>query len=104
MEIIVKPTGTGKTHQLIKMCSEQGGYIVCPTMRDCERIFAFSKDIGCKIPFPISWYEFINNQFRGKGVGRVYIDDLDRCLQQGSAVPIIAATYSLSENSESQFQ
>ena len=97
MEIIVKSSGAGKTHQLIKTCSEQGGYIVCPTKRDCERIFAFSKGIDCKIPFPISWDEFINNRFQGKGVGKVYIDDLDRCLQQSSAVPIIAATFSKAE-------
>jgi hypothetical protein len=97
MEIIVKPTGTGKTHQLIKTCSEQGGYIVCPVMKDCERIFSFSQNIGYKIPFPITWHEFINNQFHGKGVRKVYIDDLDRCLQQGSTVPIIAATFSKDE-------
>lgn len=93
MEFITKPAGGGKTHQLIKMCSEQGGYIVCSTQRDCERVFAMAKSLGCDISFPISWHEFINNRFHARGVKKVYIDDLDRCLEQ-SHVEIVAVTCS----------
>lgn len=99
MQIVLKPSSSGKTTDLIKLCAESTqGYIVCPLRKDCDRVFAQAKEMGLKIPFPLSWDEFIKGQYYPSGIGQVFIDDLDRCIALSSMVKIAAV--SMNEDSE----
>jgi hypothetical protein len=77
IKIISQYKGSGKTRSLIKLSHNSGSLIVCPTNKDCERIYNFSRDIGLLVKHPITFDEYLKIRFRG---GKFLIDDLDRCL------------------------
>lgn len=97
MKIITLPRQAGKTTELIKLCAEEKAYIVCPTLSDCENIFALSKKLDINIPFPISWHEFISKRYHAPGIKKFLIDDLDRCIQMLSSLPIKAVSLNLDD-------
>ena len=84
---------SGKTHKLIELSSERHAYIVCKDRKEAERIFQDSLDRKLKIPFPITYAEFINKQYYGKGIREFVIDDVDMFLEQFAGVSISYATY-----------
>lgn len=75
MEIIYKPRRSGKTTELIKACILKGGYIVCNNEREAHRIQEQAKDMGYKIPLPITYDELINKQY-SKNISKLHIDNL----------------------------
>ena len=81
MKIIAKPRKSGKTVELIKMSAKSHSYIVCQNQRDSSRIFAMAKEKGLDINFPITYGEFINNRYCGKGIKGFLIDDIDILIQ-----------------------
>jgi len=84
----------GKTTELIKMSHENGGYIVCSTQQEVQRIFQLSIELECTIPFPISFDEFIHHEYHSRGIKEFYIDNVDMLIQYLSDVPIKAITLS----------
>lgn len=92
MKIICRPSGSGKTSELIKQCAKKGGYIVCFNIEEADRVYEISNSMNVTIPFPITFEEFIRGQFFSSGVKMVYIDNIDLCLQTISKVPIDTIT------------
>lgn len=72
MRIITGKRQTGKTTQLIHESATTGFYIVCRSMAECKRIADHAKDLGLKIPYPISYNEAINNKL----INNVLIDNI----------------------------
>lgn len=93
MKKIILPRGKGKTTELIKISAETGCYIVCRSPSEASRIQLTATQIGLRIPFPITYEEFITGQYFGKGIKGFLIDDLDKLINEISAVvPVYAVT------------
>lgn len=75
MEIVIRKPREGKTTELIKRCAEHGGYIVSATQMRAKETFKMAKEMGYKIPFPLTFYELLNGEYNAKGIRRLYIDD-----------------------------
>lgn len=82
MEIIIKKPREGKTTELIRRCAEHGGYIVSANQMRAKATFKMAKEMGYKIPFPITFYEFLQGHFYAKGIKRFYIDDAHEILKE----------------------
>ena len=55
MKFISKGRRQGKTYDMIKLASENEGYILCSTFQQAQRIYDLSKDMGLSIHFPITY-------------------------------------------------
>lgn len=55
MKFISKGRRQGKTYDMIKLASENKGYILCSTVQQAQHIYDLSKDIGLSIHFPITY-------------------------------------------------
>lgn len=92
MDILHTSRGSGKTTELIAQAAETGYYIVAPTHADCYRIHQQGLKDGTPVHFPMTWHEWVHNQYNPYGVRGLYVDDIDRCLQGHSRVPIHTVT------------
>lgn len=81
MKVIIGPKGSGKTTKLIKICAKEGGYIVCQHQQEAHRIFQIARDMGCVIPLPITYDEFLRREYYGPGVRTIYVDNVDMLIQ-----------------------
>lgn len=100
MKKIVMKKGQGKTEELIKQSANNSGYIVCRSMLLAEAILFRAKQLGLSIPMPITYDEFINKRYRGRGIKSFLIDDVDVLLQYMTKVTISAIT--LTEDSKEE--
>ena len=55
MKVIYKGRRQGKTYDMIKLASENKGYILCSTDKQAQHIYDLSKDMGLSIHFPITY-------------------------------------------------
>ena len=55
MKLIYKGRRQGKTYDMIKLASENKGYILCSTFQQAQHIYDLSKDMGFSIHFPITY-------------------------------------------------
>lgn len=78
MKIIIGDRYKGKTERLIQMSAESQAYIVVRDHRTAYSIAQRATAAGLKIPFPLTYQEFIDKQF-GSAV-RFLIDDADALL------------------------
>jgi hypothetical protein len=86
------PRQRGKTTEMIRLAADEFLYIVCTTEREAHRVFREAFDAGIDIPHPITWAEFCERRYHGKGIKGFLIDNLDHCLQSMTTVPIRAVT------------
>jgi len=77
MKIIYGGRQSGKTTRLIKVSAENGGYIVCRSKEECNRIFNQATKMGLNIRFPVTYHEVITGDYYGRGILEFYIDDVD---------------------------
>lgn len=77
MEIIVRKRGEGKTTELIKLSANTGKVIVCINELDVARIIGYATKMGCIIPKPVTYSEFIGNNLSGREIAGVLIDNAD---------------------------
>jgi hypothetical protein len=77
MKVIHKPRQAGKTTALIKLASQEGGYIVCHSHNEAYRISKTAEELGKQILFPITYDEYITGSFCGKNIKAFYIDNVD---------------------------
>jgi len=101
MEIIYKPRQLGKTTEIIKLSAKNGGYIVCMSHSEAERVFQQARTMKLNIPFPITFHEFITGEYYGKGIKSFLIDNAEILLQQISRVPIEAISFTIQSSKES---
>ena len=55
MKLIYTGRRQGKTYDMIKIASENKGYILCKTLQQAQHIYDLSKDMGLSIHFPITY-------------------------------------------------
>ena len=55
MKFISKGRRQGKTYDMIKLASENKGYILCSTFQQAQKFYDLSKDMGLSIHFPITY-------------------------------------------------
>jgi len=84
MNVIIKSRREGKTLELIKRCAEEGGYIVCESYKDADLIKEKATSMGLNIPLPITYNEFIQGRYYGKGISGFHIDNADIFIQHMS--------------------
>lgn len=93
MKVIIGPRATGKTTKLIEIAAEGFYYIVCRTKEHSGLIFQEAKRMELDIPFPITFDEFRNGRFHGKGIRGFVIDDAEVLLQYlAGSVPVKAVS------------
>ena len=63
------------------MSAERGGYIICINKQAASRVFAQAAELGLKIPFPMTFIEFLNKEYYAPGIREVYIDNVEQFLQ-----------------------
>lgn len=80
MKKIYREPRTGKTTDLIEMCANLGGHIVCMDKIRAEQTFEMARDFGFNIPYPITFDEFLSGKY--KGVKKFYIDNADQLLKK----------------------
>jgi len=94
MNILAMPRRSGKTQTLIALCAAQNGYIICRSKRDAVRIMNQAEHMNVVINMPITYSEFLNKEYYGKGIRVFMIDDVDELLQYLSdGIQIRFATY-----------
>ena len=96
MRVIYRDRQQGKTHDLIKICHEEGGYIVCANRRMVKEIELMAQQMGLNIPLPLTFEEFLRKQYYGLGVNKFHIDDAHLLLK--ALTPVHIATITLSED------
>lgn len=82
MEVIYSPIQSGKTRRLIERCAKEGGYIVCLSHKEVFRVADMAKSMGLKIPCPMTHQDFIDKEYYGQGVQKLWIDNADILLQR----------------------
>lgn len=105
MKVILRPRQTGRTQELIRMCSEaekrgEVSYLVCSSQEEASRIYQEAEKLKLAIAFPITYYEFIKGQYAGRNIENFYFDNADRFLQSLTRVHIRAVTMALDEESD----
>lgn len=80
--LIIATRGKGKTAKLIERChNDKYSLIVCPTKAMCENTFRQAIRLNMQIPMPITFQEFINNEWYGMNIDNFYFDELQMSLQ-----------------------
>lgn len=91
-KIILGDVGSGKTDALIKISHDTGQYIVC-RMSAVHEIASRARFLKTPVPFPISYGEFIEKRYYGKGIKGFLVDDVDALLNEMTrGVPVTQIT------------
>lgn len=92
MKVICKGRGQGKTYDMIKLASENEGYILCSTARQARCIYDLSKDMGLDIHFPITYADLPLT--KGQRIDSVLIDNAEDFIEMavGKKVSAISIT------------
>ena len=80
MIIIRVERRTGKTTKLIKISAETGYYIVTKNTVTAKLIFKQSQQMKLKIPFPLTFREFTEDQYYPLGVKGLLVDNMELLL------------------------
>lgn len=91
MQVFYSPIGSGKTTELIKLASENGGYIVCANTHRRQQIFAQAKSLGLPINFPLTFDDFLENRFCARNIKSFLIDEVESLLLKLAKGPRISA-------------
>lgn len=75
MKVIYKGRGQGKTYDMIKLASENKGYILCGTGYQARYIYDLSKDMGLDIHFPITYSDLPLT--KGQIIDNILIDNAE---------------------------
>lgn len=97
MKVILRERHSGRTQDLILMCSQaelrgEVSYIVCSGLEEARRIFEEAKALESPIAMPITYYEFRAQQYAGRNIQNFFIDNADHFLQSLTTVRIQAVT------------
>ena len=92
MKVIHKGRGQGKTYDMIKLASENKGYILCSTVRQAQHIYDLSKDMGLSIHFPITYSDLPLT--KGQRIDNILIDNAETFIETrvGKKVSAISIT------------
>lgn len=92
MIVIHKGRGQGKTYDMIKIASENNGYILCSTVQLAQYIYNLSKDMGLDIHFPITYSDLPLT--KGQRIDNILIDNAETFIETmvGKKVSAISIT------------
>ena len=92
MIVIHKGRGQGKTYDIIKLASENKGYILCSTAQQAQYIYKLSKDMGVDIHFPITYSDLPLT--KGQRIDNVLVDNAEALIEVavGKKVSAISIT------------
>lgn len=92
MKVIRKGRGQGKTYDMIKLASENKGYILCRTFQQAQHIYDLSKDMGLDIHFPITYSDLPLT--KGQRIDNILIDNAETLIETmvGKRVSAISIT------------
>ena len=92
MIVIHKGRGQGKTYDMIKLASENEGYILCSTTQQAQYIYNLSKDMGVDIHFPITYSDLPLT--KGQRIDNILIDNAETFIETmaGNKVSAISIT------------
>lgn len=102
MKVIASGRKTSRTTQLIELCAEleakgEISYIVVGTQREAHMVAQKAKELDLTIGFPITFDEFLNQQYFGPHIKHFLIDNVDHLLYRLTTIHIAAVTI-LKEN------
>lgn len=89
-EIIISERLKGKTTALIEKCNrDRYSLIVCPNRHMCRSVFEMAREINKPVPMPITFKQFVTQQYCAEHIENFYFDELQMCLASVSrGVPI----------------
>ena len=92
MKVIRKGRGQGKTYDMIKLASENKGYILCSTVQQARYIYDLSKNMGLDIHFPITYSDLPLT--KGQQIDNILIDNAEDFIEKavGKKVSAISIT------------
>ena len=92
MKVVYKGRGQGKTYDVIKLASENKGYILCSTSQQAQHIYDLSKDMGLSIHFPITHADLPLT--KGQRIDNILIDNAEDFIEKsvGKKVSAISIT------------
>ena len=93
MKTLLVPRNMGKTTTLIKMSAATGDYIVSKNFATADKIHKEAREMGLRIPLPITYNCFLERDYSSRISGFLF-DDVDIFLQSISYVPINVITVS----------
>lgn len=82
MKIIYKKPREGKTTELIKMCTENGGVIVSANSIRARHTYEIAKNLGYEIPMPITHENLIDKYYDRRNIKKIYVDDATELIQK----------------------
>lgn len=91
MKLITGKKGSGKTTELITESAATGRTIVTQSDRSAKALFEAARAEGIRIPYPMTYDNFIAQNYDWRLPG-LLIDDLDDLLKRLSRVPVYAVT------------
>lgn len=95
MKVIYKGRGQGKTYDMIKIASENNGYILCRTFQQAQHIYDLSKDMGLDIHFPITYSDLPLT--KGQRVDNILIDNAEDFIEKSVGKKVSAISISKEE-------
>jgi hypothetical protein len=81
MNIIYKQRHQGKTTELIKNCFEVDGLIITSDYKSKRYILEIAQKMNIKIKEPEVFFDFMYNRKFGMFRQKLFIDNLELCLQ-----------------------
>ena len=99
MRIICGPAGSGKTTQFIRIAAKHNYYIVVKNGDEARRVKHEAIKIGYDIPFPLTYREFLEKQYFGRGIKGFLIDNVDMMLQELSEGKLAGYSYTTMKRS-----
>lgn len=93
MEVIQRKRGNGKTTELIRISYQTMNTIVCVNETEVRSVLNIAKNMGLKIPPPITFSKFLSNGKRGGRYNGFLIDNVDILLENISEyIPVKVIT------------
>lgn len=80
MNLIHRNIRQGKTETLIRLCAEQGGYMVVLNQKEAHRVAERARELDLTIPFPLTFDELLKGQFNATNCSPLWIDNVDELL------------------------
>lgn len=98
MKLVVGARQSGKTIAAIKEAAASGSYLVVRSHKEACRVRDVAEKEGLRIPFPITFDEFLGGHFSIAGCRSLVIDGADEVLRRlAHGVPVTMATWDKQE-------
>lgn len=95
VQVIASGRKTSRTTRLIEMAAEfeakhEVCYIVCKNHEQAYRIAQKARELNLNIGFPLTYDEFLSEDYHGNNIKKFLIDNADHLLQYMTSVEIAA--------------